>query len=152
MVLPRISKKFYFLCNHRNEFKQLINRVWNLYLNKRMFSQALDDCRIGIFTDLKRSLKMFKSRQYLVTCLEIELLSSFELLHPVCAFSQLVNCNRKVRSVNKCGLCTRFYVYVKSTMTLFKSKTMLSNFLTAGDNINNIFQDVKRSIVYSNNF
>ena len=37
-------------------------------------------------------------------------------------------------------------------MTLLKNTTMLSNFLTNGEDINDIFKDVKKSIVYSNIF
>ena len=87
---------------------------------------------------------MFRTKQYLCVCLEKKLLSCFENLNPVCVLFHLINCDRKIRSVNKCKLCTRFYVYSKSTMTFLRSTIIISTYLTHGDNVNELFQEVKK--------
>ena len=109
LILSRVSKRFYFLCNHRNDFKQLVNRVWNLYSDKRLFFRALDNCCLR-----KSFSRPFKSRQYLVSCLEKKLLSSFEQLQSVSVFFHLINCNRKIRSVNKCVSSARGFMFIVS--------------------------------------
>ena len=112
----------------------------------------LDECRLGIYSDLKKSFKMFKTKQYLCVCLEKKLLSCFDDLNPVCVLVHLINCDRKIRFVNKCKLCTRFYVYSKSTMTLLRSTTMISTYLTHDDNVNELFQDDEKTMAYLNIF
>ena len=87
LVLSKVSKRLYFLCNQRVEFKKLVNDVWNLYSEKRLYVNAVEVCQFGILKDLKKSFSgKFKSKQYLVSCLEKILISSFEDLNPVSAF------------------------------------------------------------------
>ena len=84
LVMSRVSKELYYLFNLHVDFKQIIDSVWSMYVSKKLYFSSLDECRLGIFQDLIKSFKIFKSRQYLVTCLEKKLLSCFEQLHPVC--------------------------------------------------------------------
>ena len=113
----------------------------------------MDVCRTNIFADIKQSFsKAFKSRSCLINCLEKKLVSAFEQFQPVLVFAHLVSCDRQIRYVNKCKLCTRFYVCSKSTMLLLKSTTTLSSYLTSDLNINDIFRAVKKQIVYANIF
>ena len=51
-----------------------------------------------------------------------------------------------------CKYCTRFYVDSKSIMFLLKQTTMFLSFNTSGEDINNIFKDVKKTIIYANIF
>ena len=73
LALSKVSKNIYLLCNQRNDYKKLIDIAWNLYINKKMYCLMLDECRLGIYSDLKKSFKMFKTKQYLCICLEKKL-------------------------------------------------------------------------------
>ena len=77
LVLSRVSKKNYFLCNVRVDLKQLADSVWSLYINKTIYFNALDECRLDIFKNLIKSFKMFKLKQYLVACLEKKIIIMF---------------------------------------------------------------------------
>ena len=50
-IVPRISKKNYFLCNSRVDYKKLYDTAWSLYDDKTIFFNALNNCRLGIESD-----------------------------------------------------------------------------------------------------
>ena len=70
LALSKVSEKFYLLCNQRNGYEKLIDIAWNLYIDKKVYCLMLDDCRLGIYSDLKKSFNMFRTKQYLCVCLE----------------------------------------------------------------------------------
>ena len=118
-----------------------------------MYGSSLETCRDNIIADIKRCFtKTLKSKSYLVKCLENKLKYCFDNFYPHSVFCRLVSCNRKIRAVGKCNLCTRFYVENKSMMILLRSTVTFSSFLTADFDINKIFSEVKKSIAYVNVF
>ena len=118
-----------------------------------MYGSSLETCRDNIIADIKRYFtKTLKSKRYLVKCLENKLKYCFDNFYPRSVFCHLVSCNRKIRAVGKCNLCTRFDVENKSMMILLRSTVTFSSFLTADFDINKIFSEVKKSIAYVNVF
>ena len=118
-----------------------------------MYGSSLETCRDNIIADIKRCFtKTLKSKSYLVKCLENKLKYCFDNFYPHSVFCHLVSCNRKIRAVGKCNLCTRFYVENKSMMILLRSTVTFSSFLRADFDINKIFSEVKKSTAYANVF
>ena len=126
LCLSYVSKKFYCLCNNRLDFKELCVNVWSLYRDKKDFNLAIKKCRIDINDNIVNSFEMFKTKHYLKALLMKKLEASFENLNPVIVFIHLINCSRRIRSLQKCMLCTRFYVYSKLAMVLLKNTTGIS--------------------------
>ena len=137
--LSYISRKIYCLCNSCSDFKKLCVNVWILYGNKKDFNSEIKKCRINIHNNIANLFKMFKRKHYLSALLMKKLEASNENLNPVSVFIHLINCNQK------CILCTRFYVYSKSTIVLLKNTTMISKLITIDSNINELFQDIKKT-------
>ena len=50
-IVSRISKKNYFLCNSRVDYKKLYDAAWSLYDVKTIFFNALNNCGLGIEGD-----------------------------------------------------------------------------------------------------
>ena len=42
-----------------------------------MYCLMLDECRLGIYSDLKNFFKMFRTKQYLSVCLEKKIIIMF---------------------------------------------------------------------------
>ena len=103
-------------------------------------------CRINIHDNILNSFKMFETKHYLKALLMKKLEFFFVNLNPVMVFIHLINWNHRIRSVQKCMLCTRFYVYSKSTMVLLQNTTAISKLNTTHCNINKLFQNVKKTL------
>ena len=104
LCLSYVSKKFYCLCNNRPDFKELCINVWSLYRDKKDFNSAIKKCRIDIHDNIVNSFEIIKTRHYLKGLLMKKLEASFENLNTVQVLIHLINCNCRIRSVQKCML------------------------------------------------
>ena len=93
---------------------------------------------------------MPRHKNYLIVYLNKKMSECFQELNPVVVFLHLVHCDRRIRFVNKCKQCTRFYVYSSSAIKLIKESTMLPRCQPYDEDITDIYADVKKQFAYLN--
>ena len=107
-------------------------------------------CAAGILNDLKLSVELVNRKSYLGYWLKTKISHVLKELHPLFVWSHLIECDRQIRTVNRCKKCTHFYVYSNSAISLIKDTTTLSYLQMVGNDICTIFSDVKKKFVNLN--
>ena len=135
------SKNFFYLVDKQNTYREFVSVVWTIYKNKQIYFMFIEMCQNDIENDLRLSFDAINKKGYLWRWLRRKLFQILKELNPVCVCSHLIECSRKIRTVDKCVKCTGFYVYSNTIMNLIKSATAL-NYIQMRD-ISSVFCNIK---------
>ena len=137
--LSLTSKNFFYLVNKQNTYREFVPVVWTIYESKQTCFMFIEMCQNGIENDLRLSFDAIYKKGYL-----------WQWLKRNCIWSHLIECNRKIRTADKCVKCTRFYVYSNIIINLIES-TMVLNYIQMRDSdISSVFSDIKNKPVDPN--